>query len=349
MVPTGFSLGSDNHSGIHPEILQSIVDANFGHTPSYGTDEITQTIRPILKSVFGQSVEPNFVFNGTAANVLCLASLVESHQAVITASTSHLHMDECGAPENAIGCKLLLCPSTDGKLTISELEKHMSRLGDQHCSQPAAVSITLPTEYGTCYSLKELQEIRSWTKKHKLKLHIDGARLIYAAAYLGVSLKTITEDLGVDAVSVGGTKNGLLFGELVLLYDKSANEKFKYLRKQNMQLPSKMRFVSAQFHTLFGERQLWREIANHGIQMAKRLEVGLKHIPEVVITQKVEANSVFVKVPRPWVKELREKFFFYIWDESTFELRWMVSFDVTERKIDEFLELVKSLRNKQVE
>jgi threonine aldolase len=341
-----FSLGSDNHSGIHPRIAEAILRLNVGHAPAYGTDDVTEEANKTVKAVFGASCEPYFLFNGTAANVLCLRSLIESHEAVITADTAHLQLDECGAPENTIGCKLLLVPSADGKITPEGIEKHLIRLGDQHYAQPKVVSITLPTELGTCYTMAELKMLREYTHKNNLYLHIDGARLIYAAHFLKCSLRDITEGLGADAVSFGGTKNGLLFGEIALLYNDSAKKKFKYIRKQNMQLPSKMRFLAGQFQEFLREPGLYREVAEHGHAMAKYLAAGLKEFPEVKITQKVEANALFVQIPKDWFKPLRDAFFFYVWDEHEFVMRWMISFDVTKNDIDAFLNLMRKLSRK---
>lgn len=338
------SLGSDNHSGVHPQILAAITNINSGHCAAYGTDDFTLEAVKTIKNNFGEDGEPFFVFNGTAANVLSIASLIESHEAVITSSLSHLHMDECAAPEKSIGCKLLLAPTDDGKISPKDIEKFLIRLGDQHCAQPKLVSITLPTEYGTCYTYEELLAIREFTRKHNLYLHIDGARLIYAAHYLKKELIDLTGHLGVDAVSFGGTKNGLLFGEIVILYNEQAKKKFKYIRKQNMQLPSKMRFLSESFREFLKPPGLWREIAEHGHAMARYLAEGLSEFPEVQITQKVEANSVFVRIPKDWFKPLRQEFFFYVWDEFAFEMRWMISFDVTQKDIDQFLNVMRKLR-----
>lgn len=339
------SLGSDNHSGIHPRLLEALIKINQGHSPAYGTDDLTEQANVLLKKVFGASCEPFFLFNGTAANVLCLRSLIRNHEAVITASTAHLHLDECGAPENAIGCKVLISNSQDGKITVESIEQHLIRMGDQHYAQPKVVSITQPTEYGVCYSLKELKVLREYTRKNKIFMHIDGARLIYAAHYLQTDLLTLTEKLEVDAVSFGGTKNGLLFGEIALIYNHDAQKHFRYIRKQNMQLPSKMRFLSSQFYEFLNEpNALWREIAKHGHEIALYLETGLKEFTEVTITQTVQSNSVFVKIPRSWFKPLREEFFFYVWDENEFELRLMISFDVTKKDIDRFLNVMQKIK-----
>lgn len=338
--------GSDNHSGVHPEILESLLSANSGHMPSYGTDVLSGQLSELCKKQFGPSCEVFPVFNGTAANVLCLSSLIESHNSVICARTSHLQMDECGAPEKHIGCKLILIDSPQGKITPEQIEKELIRLGDQHYSQPKAVSITLPTEYGTCYSLEELKALRKFTKENNLFLHIDGARFIYAPYYLGCSFYDLAEGLGIDAISFGGTKNGLLFGELCLLFNEKSKMNFKYRRKQSMQLPSKQRFISAQFLELLGEKAIWKQVAETASSLALYLakEIADK-VKSVEITQSTQANSVFAKVPKSWIKELRKTSFFYVWDEHSFEVRLMLSFDSTKKEIDQFINKMLELEN----
>ena len=338
--------GSDNHSGIHPEILDAIVASNTGHMPSYGTDDVSAELQKTCQSLFGKSCVAYPVFNGTAANVLCLTSLIESHNSVICSENSHLHMDECGAPEKHIGCKLVTLPSPQGKITPEQIEECLIRLGDQHYSQPKMVSVTLPTEYGTCYTLDELKAIRECTRKHNLYMHIDGARFIYAPYFLKCDFYDLAEGLGVDIISFGGTKNGLLFGELCLLFNDKAKEQFKYIRKQHLQLPSKQRFISAQFLKLIGEANVWRQVAESGHAMALYLKSELESkVTSVKITQKVEANSVFAIIPQTWVKELRKTSFFYIWDEKTFEARLMLSFDSQKEEIDLFIKKMQELEN----
>ena len=309
MIHRGF--GSDNHSGIHPNILNAIVESNSGHMPSYGTDDVSTQLQKLCKELFGKSCEVYPVFNGTAANVLCLSSLIESHNSVLCSENSHLHMDECGAPEKHIGCKLQILKSPEGKITPEQIETGLIRLGDQHYSQPKLVSVTLPTEYGTCYTMDELKALRECTRKHNLYMHIDGARFIYAPYYLNCSFYDLAEGLGVDAISFGGTKNGLLFGELCLLFNKKAKENFKFIRKQHLQLPSKQRFISAQFLELLGESHIWKQVAESSHAMALYLKSQIEEkVKSVKITQKVEANSVFALIPQKWVKELRKTSFF---------------------------------------
>lgn len=323
-------------------ILAKIAECNSGHSPSYGTDSITEKARECFQLHFGLSYEPFFIFNGTAANVLAIQSLVQSYHSVLCAEDSHLNLDECGAPEKSIGCKLITVPSPHGKINVKDLEAKLTRMGDQHANQPKLVSITLPSEVGTVYSKTELKDLREWTREKKLFLHVDGARFIYAAHYLKLSLRELADWIDADAISFGGTKNGLLFGEAVLLKDSKAAENFKYIRKQAMQLPSKMRFVSAQFLALL-ETDLWKQIADHGHAMANLLAERIKNIDQVQILHPVEANSVFVKFPKSWTKPLKEHTYFYIWDEEQWVARWMMSFDTTPREIDAFVHKLEAL------
>ena len=341
------SLGSDNHSGVHPRFFESLLKTNVGHAPSYGTDEETHRVNKVFKKLFGDEAETYFVFNGTAANVLCLKSLIQSHESVICAETSHLNRDECGAPEFIIGCKLVTVESFDGKVTPKQVESCIKRMGDQHTSQPKLVSLTQPTELGTVYSMKELRSLKKKCEEYHLFLHIDGARLIYAANYLKCELIDIAQY--ADAISFGGTKNGLLMGEAVLLFHPLAKKNFKFLRKQCMQLPSKMRFISTQFQELFSPERtpLWKTIAYHGHQLAIYLSQKIEEFPEITVTQKVQSNAVFAKIPKEWHKSLRENFFFYVWDEITWEVRWMLSFDSTKDNIDQFIEHIR-LTKKQI-
>lgn len=338
------SIGSDNHSGIHPKIITSIIEANRDHAPSYGTDKETQQMEDYFREIFGHNVETHFVFNGTAANVLCLRSLLQSHESILCAETSHLNRDECGAPEFITGCKLLPLHSPEGKIHPNQIEPCLIRRGDQHSSQVKMLSLTQPTEYGTTYSLEELQKIREICDKHSLFLHIDGTRLIYAANFLDCELKDITTY--ADAVSFGGTKNGLLVGEAVLLFHPLAKGNFKFLRKQCMQLPSKMRFISAQFRELLSPKEmpLWKEIAQNGHKMAIDLSRKIEEFPEIKLTQKVHSNVVFATIPKEWLKNLRKNFFFYVWDESTWEVRWMFSFDSTQDDVNNFIEDIRQVR-----
>ncbi len=338
--------GSDNHSGAHPEILQALMRASEGHQPSYGTDEISERTSAIFEKHFGSGVKAFFVFNGTAANVLSLDALLKPYQAVLCSSMSHLQNDECGAPERWTGAKLIPVSTPNGKLTVDDIKANLIRRGDQHFSQLAVVSLTQPTEVGTIYSVNELKDITSFAHANGLLVHMDGARLVNAAAALGVSLSAITKDAGVDVLSLGGTKNGLVFGEAVLFFDPKFAQDFKYRRKQAMQLPSKTRFIAAQFETFLGT-DLWLSNARHANALAKELAEGLKQRPYVTVTQECQANAVFVRIPKEWVSRLRERYFFYVWDEKTFECRLMTTFDTTKETVNGFLKALDELNRER--
>lgn len=330
--------GSDNHAGVHPDIFQAMLQANVGHAPSYGTDEISKASEDIFRKHFGD-VETHFVFNGTAANVLCVRAATRSFHAVLCANTAHLNVDECGAPEFFTGCKLLVVPHVQGKVTTDALKVHLIRGGDQHYAQPRLLSITQPTELGTVYSVDELRAIINFAHQNNLLVHMDGARLVNAAAFLNVSLKALTADVGVDILSFGGTKNALLYGEAIVIFNRELRRDFRFMRKQAMQLCSKTRFVAAQFNALLGT-DLWLNNAHHAVSMAKLLAEKLRDVPHIEITQPVQANAVFAKVPWPIIKKAREEYFFYVWDERTGEVRLMTSFDTTE---DDVLGLARAL------
>jgi threonine aldolase len=333
--------GSDNHSGVHPDLLAAILNANLHHAPSYGTDDDSAKATALFKKEFGQNSKVFFVFNGTACNVLALKSVMKSHESVLCSSVSHLHNDECGAPEFFAG-KLIPLPHENGKLKLSTLKNAMVRKGDQHYSQPKVVSLTQPTELGTCYSLDEIKSITEWAHSENMVVHLDGARISNAVHFLKTTFKKMTTDLGVDIVSFGGTKNGFLMGEAIVVLNPSLATDLKYIRKQAGQLPSKTRFIAAQFQTYLSN-QLFEKISDHSCKMATRLASRLQNISRIEITEPVESNAVFVKIPQAWVKTLREKFFFYVWDEKTFECRLMTTWDTTETEIDEFTDLVRQL------
>lgn len=345
--------GSDNHSGIHPRLLNSIIEANVDHQPSYGTDEISFEVLKKFKELFGSQSEAHFVYNGTAANVLSLRAGMNSYQSVLCTDISHINMDEGAAPEFFAG-KLMTVPSHHGKMIQSELEKFLIRKGDQHYSQPKMLSLTQPTELGTCYSISEMKELVGIAKKNGLYVHIDGARISNAAAYLKKTFKEFTTDLGVDIVSFGGTKNGLAFGEAVVIINPELQKDFKYIRKQSAQLPSKTRFIACQFREYFKD-DLFKQISQHSLEMAqlleKELNLVLTSFPElkIEITRPVEGNGVFVKLPQKMIKPLREKYFFYVWDENTFECRLMTSWDTTAGDIHGFISEIKNLIQKMNE
>jgi threonine aldolase len=333
------SLGSDNHSAVHPKIMEALLLANNEHAPAYGTDELSQKLESVVEDKCGHQWRAFHCFNGTAANVMSLKSLVKSYQSVLCTEVSHLNLDECGAPEAQIGCKLLPVQHENGKINLDEALKKISRLGDQHHSQVKALSITQPTELGTCYTLQEISKISDFCKKHKLYFHIDGARLPNAAFHLKAPLSEILKF--ADAVSFGGTKNGLLGSEMVLLKKEHAAE-FKFIRKQSMQLPSKTKLLAAQFLAFF-ENDLYLNIAEHSCCMATYLAERIKEETPLKINYPVQSNAVFVNIPQKFVKELKSELFFYIWDDQSFEARLMTSFDTKKEELELFVEKIKSL------
>lgn len=337
------SLGSDNHSGVHPRVMEALNAANRGHAHAYGMDELSELTLQEFKRLFGENVQAEYVFTGTAANVLGLAPFLKSFHAVICSDMAHLHMDECGAPEKFLGTKLYTLPSQDGRISPAQTDDLFQRLGDQHFAQPKAVSLTLPTEVGVCYTLNELKAWSRFCRDRNLMLHIDGARLTNAAVHSGVSLKDLTAGIDVDVVSFGGTKNGLLGAEAVLLFSDRARHEFKFHRKQAMQLSSKTRFLAAQFYA-FLNRDLWRDVATHTTRLARELAHGLKDFPEVRIAFPVESNAVFVELPKSWIHPLREKFFFYVWDPQISLCRWMISWDWTQELNQKLLHEMSEVR-----
>ena len=332
------SLGSDNHSGVHPKVFQAMLDANRGHAHAYGMDEVCDLADEEFRRVFGKQTQAQFVFTGTAANVLCFSSL-KSFEAIVCSEQSHLHVDECGAPEKFLGAKLWTIRSADGKIHPKDCAQILSRGGDQHYSQPRAVSLTQPTELGVCYSLDELREWREFCDQKNLMLHIDGARLVNAAAHLQLRLEDMTQL--ADVVSFGGTKNGLMGAEACLLIREQARQNFKFYRKQAMQLSSKTRFLAAQFYA-FLKDDLWLDIANRQTSQAKLLADGLKEFAEIKLAHPVQSNALFVELPKPWIKPLREKFFFYIWSDQV--CRWMVGFDWNDSMSEALIHHIREVK-----
>ncbi len=336
---------SDNNSGVHPTIFKAMEAANSGHVVGYGDDPFTQKAINIFKDKFGTETEVFFVFNGTGANVLSLSTVTQSFNSVICAETAHIQEDECGAPEKFSGCKLLPVEPVNGKITPEAIEQHLKGFDFEHHSQPRVISISQVTEMGTVYQPEEIRELADLAHKNNMLLHIDGARIANAAVALNMDFKEFTVDCGVDILSFGATKNGMMMGEAVLFFNPDLTRNTKYIRKQSMQLYSKMRFVGAQFIAYF-ENNLWKETATHANKMAKLLESKIAKIPEIKITQPVDANGVFAIVPREIIEPLQNKFFFYVWDDTKPEVRWMTSFDTTEKEVFEFVELIKKLLKK---
>jgi threonine aldolase len=337
---SGRAFASDNWAGVHPEVLEAMAAANVGHVPSYGGDPYTLDAIARIADEVGGDPEVFLVFSGTAANVLCLQSMVRSHQAVICSETAHVHTSECGAAEKHIGCKLLPVPSPNGKITVQGIREHLHHIGDEHHVQPRAITITQATEYGTVYTPHEIRVIADFAHANSLLLHIDGARIFNAAAHLKVPLRAIAGDAGVDALSFGGTKNGLIAGEAVVFFKRFLADDFEFRRMQGMQLSSKMRFIAAQFSALL-TNGLWKRSAEHANRMAQLLASELAGIEGVALTQAVEANEVFVTLPRQIISKLQEQWPFHVWNESKSEARLITSFDTAEPDIMDFVSLVR--------
>ncbi len=331
---------SDNYAGAHPEIIAAIADANGGHQVAYGEDVYTARLQEVVRGHFGDQAEAFPVFNGTGANVLSLQSMLPRWGAVICSGTAHIHMDENAAPERVAGLKLLTVPVPDGKLTPAHIDTEAWGWGDEHRAQPLAVSITQTTELGTAYTPAEVRAIADHVHARGMKLHMDGARIANAAASLGVPLRDFTTDAGVDVLSLGGTKNGLLYGECVVVLAPETSEGLTFLRKIDMQLSSKMRFVSSQLVALL-EGDLWLRSAQHANAMAARLRAGVGDVPGLEITQATQANAVFAILPPGVADRLRESFRFYDWNQATGEVRWMCAFDTTEDDVDAFIAAVR--------
>ncbi|MBR6438815.1 MAG: low specificity L-threonine aldolase [Bacteroidales bacterium] len=334
--------GSDNHSGICPEVLKAIADANVDHALAYGDDEYCARVEKLFKQHFGDQAVVSFVFNGTGANTMAIDAMVRSHEAVICAETAHVNVDECGAPQRIVGCRLLTVDTPDGKLTPELVMTRMHGFGFEHHSQPKAITITQSTELGTLYTINEIKALADLAHAHNMYLHMDGARLANAAVALNCTFKAMTTDAGVDVVSFGGTKNGLMIGESVVFLNPELAKDYKYRRKQGLQLCSKMRFLAVQFEAYFND-ELWRRNAEHSNRMAQLLYNKVKDIPQVKVVYPVQVNGVFVQLPRKVWTELQKQYFFYDWDFDNDVVRWMCSFDTTEEDIENFVAALKTL------
>lgn len=336
------TFASDNYAGVHPEIMEALIRANQAHTASYGADEYTERAVSLFRSYFGKDIEVYFAYNGTGANVLGLQALTFSFQSVICSDLAHINVDESTAPEKFLGCKLITIPTKDGKIYADEIIARIQRVDDQHHPQAKVISISQSTEYGTVYSLEELRAISSAAKKNNLFFHMDGSRIANAAVSLNTEFSSFTRDAGVDVLSFGGTKNGMMFGEAVVFLNRDLAKNFKYIRKQGMQLHSKMRFISAQFEALLSN-DLWKRNARHSNDMAKYFEQQLRTVKGVSITQSVDANGIFAQFPKKMIEELQKHTFFYVWNDKTSEVRLMCAFDTCREDIDNFISKLKEL------
>jgi len=333
------SFASDNNAGVHPDVLQAVAAANHGHSVGYGDDVYTEAAIREFRRHFGEDVKVFVVFNGTAANCLSLKALTNSYHAVICTEAAHIYTDECGAPEKFTGCKLIPIAAPDGKLTVESVRHAYHGIGDQHHVQPRVISITQASEMGTVYKPAEVRALARFAHAREMFLHMDGARIANAAVSLGLNLRQATRDLGVDVLSFGGTKNGLMGAEAVVFFDKTLARNFLFQRKQGMQLASKMRFISAQLDALLSNK-LWQKNAEHSNRMAKLLERALRKVSGVRIVYPVEANGVFAGIPHKAIAKIQQRYFFYVWNEEQSVVRWMCSFDTTEEDVREFAKFV---------
>src|SRR5690348_3660411 len=332
------SFGSDNHAGVHPAVLRAIVDANPGDAIAYGTDTWTEEATAGLRETFGAD-EAFLVLNGSGANVLGLSLLLRRHEAVICAESAHINTDECGAPEQLVGTKLLTVPTEDGKITPELIAEKLSGRGDDHRSQPGVVAVTQATELGTCYTLAELRKIADFCHASDLRVFLDGARLANAAASLDCSLAELAEC--ADVLSFGGTKNGAMGAEALIVMRPGLAADAPYLRKQLLQLTSKLRFVAAQFGALLRD-DLWRANATHANAMACRLAEGVAGVNGVNIVRPVQVNAVFARLDPRHIAALQQEWFFHLWDEHGSVVRWMTAFDTTEADVDTFISAIRT-------
>jgi len=339
------SFASDNNAAVHPEVLEAIGRANQGHEVGYGDDSYTESAIRKFREHFGNDVEVFFVFNGTAANVLSLQALARSYHAVLCPELSHIYTDECGAPEKMSGCKLIPLAAPAGKLTVETVAHAYHGIGDQHHVQPRVISITQSTEMGTIYNPSEIQNLARFAHERDMFLHMDGARISNAVAAQGLTLRQGSRDLGVDVLSFGGTKNGLMGVEAVVFFRPELAVDFLFMRKQGMQLASKMRYMAAQMGALLSN-ELWKRNADHANRMARLLEQEIRKIAQIKLVYPVEANGVFAQIPRAAIEKIKERYFFYVWSEEESVVRWMCSFDTTEEDVRQFAEFVKAIVEK---
>ncbi len=340
------TLASDNYAGILPGIIEAIAEANTAHETSYGYDTYTKLAKKEFQKLFGNNIEVTYAFNGTGANVLGISCVTQSFNSIFCSQHAHAFVDESTAPETFTGCRLFPLPTDEqGKIPAETLRKAIIRKGDEHHPQPRVLTISQPTEYGTLYTIDELRAISAVLKEHDMLFHVDGARFFNALAAMKCTAKEMITETGVDILSVGGTKAGLMIGEAIVFLNPELAKDLKYRQKQSMQLASKMRFISVQFHKLL-KVELWKPSASHANVMAALLANGLSAIPQVQITRKVETNAVFAIIPPEWIDEMQKLTFFYRWKEATGEIRLMCSFDTTEKEIELFVQRMRELSSK---
>jgi threonine aldolase len=335
------SFASDNNAGIHPDILAAIIKANDYDYVSYGDDYHTQEAVSLFKEIFGDDTEVFFVLNGTGANATALKAMVQSFEAIVCPETAHIAVDECGAVENLTGAKLIPVSTPEGKINIQQVQSFMHFVGDQHHSQPKVISISQSTEMGTLYSPDEIRNIADFAHENDMYLHMDGARIANACAALNIGLRELTKDLGVDVLSFGSTKNGMGFGEAVVFFNTKLAKYFPFIRKQSMQLLSKLRYITCQYKAYFNN-DLWLTNAQNANRLANLLYEKLQDIPNLQTTRKSEVNAVFCILPKEKIEHLQSKRFFYTWDDAIGEVRFMTSFNMNERDVLDFVEFLKA-------
>lgn len=340
-MDTSRGFGSDNHSGAHPAVLEALAHVNEGHVPAYGYDPHTFRADALFRELLGDECDVHYVFNGTGANVVSLSSLMRRQDSVICSTQAHINMDECGAPERLAGAKLVTVETPDGKLTPDLVKPYLTGFGFEHHSQPRVISVSQVSELGTVYTTDELRVLADLAHEHDMYLHVDGARIANAIASLGVSPREAITDAGVDVVSFGGTKNGMVFGEAVVHLGDARQDDMLFTRKQLGQLASKTRFISAQFEAMFTD-DLWLENARHANAMATLLAKEARGLG-IQVTQRVDANEVFAVLPPDVTKAAQEQYAFYVWDETTNEVRWVASWDTTENDVRDFAALLSEL------
>lgn len=332
------NFASENYAGVQADMMQALIDVNKGNEPSYGNDAVTAETIGLLKDTLGNDIEIYFTFNGTGANNFGLGSITERYNSIFCADVAHLYVDESTAPESFIGCRIYTIPSESGKIRTESLRRAIIRAGDIHHPQPKVVSLTQPTEYGTVYTLEELKSIKDICMENDMLLHVDGARFFNATVYLDASLKQMTEH--IDILTLGGTKAGMMFGEAVIFFHSKSNSSYKYHLKRSMQLASKNRFITAQFQAML-KNDLWKDLAQHTNDLAKRLEQEIKSIPGVSIAHPVQTNAIFLTMSPTLYEKMHQHFHFYYWNDLKNEVRLVFSFDNT---IDEILEFTRLLK-----
>ena len=334
------SFASDNNSGVHPLVMDAIINANSGHTVGYGADEWTRDADACFKKIFGEEIAPYYVFNGTGANMLALQACTNPFHSIICAETGHINVDECGAPSKFTSCMVKEISTPDGKLTPELISQRLHGIGDQHHSQPKVIYISQVTELGTVYTAAEIKTICDFAHANNLYVHVDGSRLANAAAFLNTGLRELTLDCGVDILSLGGTKNGMMMGETVIAFRPELAENLKFIRKQSAQLYSKMRYLSAQY-IAYLQDDLWLKNAGHANKMAQELASRLEGLPGIQFTQKIESNALFLTMPKKTIEQLLKTYFFYFWNEAENEIRLVCSWDTTQEDVDSFIAAVK--------